>query len=85
MTCKCGQDDQFTHCCDLPPIPVVWTGPRDDELAPDGTTLTRVVPPARWPFGPPEFHQDGCILFNGGLFCDCLASASDDLDWGFGA
>lgn len=39
-----------------------WTGPNDDELEPDGTTLKRPLPGERWPFGPPVAHEDCCGL-----------------------
>jgi hypothetical protein len=48
------------------------------------------VPPERWPYGPPDAHETGCNLFphpgnEGGLFCDCAASAADDVENGIGA
>lgn len=55
-----------------------WTGPRETDLDSDGVTLLRPVPPERWPFGPPEEHDRCCILHEGGLYCDCGASAADD-------
>jgi hypothetical protein len=51
-----------------------WTGPDEEELEVDGTTLKRPVSGDRWPFGPREAHEDCCNLHKGGLFCDCLAS-----------
>lgn len=59
-----------------------WTGPDEADLKADGVSLKSVVPPERWPFGPPNFHQGACWLHAGGLFCDCLASAADDEEWG---
>lgn len=53
---------------------VRWTGPRETDLRADGVTLIRPVPPDRWPYGPPEAHEDCCVLHSGGLFCDCKAS-----------
>ncbi len=63
-----------------------WTGPRNEDW--EGVANTRLrapVPPARWPYGPPSFHQEGCGLHTGGLFCDCRASCADDTEWGVGA
>lgn len=61
-----------------------WTGPLpDDTTDVDGDVLRIPVPPERWPHGPPSFHQEGCSLFDGGLFCDCPASDESDLDWGY--
>lgn len=56
----------------------VWTGPHDADLADDGTTLRAPVPPERWPFGPPDAHEDACALYRGVLFCDCEASAAEE-------
>jgi hypothetical protein len=63
-----------------------WFGPRPDEVAPSGMLLGR-VPGERWPYGPPSAHESGCNLFPhrgslGGLFCDCAASAADDVEHG---
>jgi len=55
---------------------VRWTGPREDEVDCMGT-LRAPVPPERWPYGPPRDHDDCCGLHDGGLFCDCGASAAD--------
>jgi hypothetical protein len=55
-----------------------WTGPRDDDVASDGVTLLHVVPPERWPWGPPDWHEGTCNLQEGGMYCDCAASSSDD-------
>ena len=57
-----------------------WIGPLVSDLEKDGTTLLHSVPPERWPFGPPEAHEDGCWLHQGGLYCDCLASSATDHD-----
>lgn len=54
-----------------------WTGPRESDLAADGVTLVRPVPPERWPYARPEEHEKCCGLQDGGLFCDCDASAID--------
>jgi hypothetical protein len=60
-----------------------WTGPRDDDLLADGLTVrpSKVpLPPERWPYGPPSFHEACCSLFGVpalnrcGFFCDCKAS-----------
>lgn len=60
-----------------------WTGPRPDELDPVGR-LRVAVPPERWPFGPPDHHEAGCMLHEHGVaaFCDCAASGADDVDFG---
>lgn len=58
-----------------------WTGPLASDLTP-GNTLREPVPPERWPYGPPDFHETCCILHRRGLFCDCKASAADDDQWG---
>ena len=62
-----------------------WTGPRDEDWADSTETRLRApVPPERWPYGPPDAHDDWCMLFgrapsvNAILFCDCSASASED-------
>lgn len=34
-----------------------------------------------WPYGPPAFHQPGCTLHTGGVFCDCAASDAGDTEW----
>jgi hypothetical protein len=63
-----------------------WTGPRPEDWdGPGEVRLREPVPGARWPYGPPPFHQEGCTLHGGGLFCDCAASAADDDEWGVGA
>lgn len=54
-----------------------WTGPLDSDLEPSGN-LKAPVPPERWPYGPPRDHDGCCSLHEGGLFCDCGASAADD-------
>lgn len=58
-----------------------WTGPREGEI--DGLGRLRApVPPDRWPYGPPEVHEDCCYLHRDGLFCDCGASdASSEVGW----
>lgn len=62
-----------------------WTGPRDEDLEPDGVTLRRRVPGRRWPYGPPDHHEKVCLLHRGGLYCDCTASDASDVEWGWGA
>lgn len=67
---------------------LAWTGPHDHEVAPSGMLYGR-VPDERWPYGPPSAHQKYCNLFPrrgspGGLFCDCAASAADDVEYGVG-
>jgi len=52
-----------------------WTGPKEGEVDNTGS-LKYPVPPERWPYGPPEAHEDCCNLIEGGLFCDCAASDS---------
>jgi hypothetical protein len=66
-----------------------WTGPNPNEVAPSGMLFGR-VPGERWPYGPPSAHEGCCNLFPhrgspGGLFCDCVASAADDIEYGVGA
>lgn len=40
------------------------------------------IPPERWPYGPPEVHEDSCHLHENGRFCDCAASdASTEEGW----
>lgn len=56
-----------------PKSAAAWTGPLESDLFPDGQLKER-VPPERWPYGPPAEHGTECILFIGGLYCDCLAS-----------
>lgn len=60
-----------------------WTGPNDEDFlnGKDGS-LRAPIPPERWPYGPPEEHEQGCSLHTGGLWCDCKASASDDTSHG---
>jgi len=38
------------------------------------------VPPEEWPYGPPEIHQDICLLFEGKDYCDCEASDTSTED-----
>lgn len=63
---------------------MTWTGPRESDLAADRVSLLRPVPPDRWPYGPPDFHEACCILHEDGLFCDCKASDASDDAWGDG-
>jgi len=67
----------------------VWTGPHESDLKPDGTSLRGPVPPERWPYGPPNYHETCCRLyrmsdqsFEGGLYCDCKASDASDTEYG---
>lgn len=55
-----------------------WTGPLPADLDGSGVHLLHPVPAERWPYGPPDAHQDCCLLHTGGLFCDCWASTEDD-------
>ena len=70
-------------------LPWTWTGPREGETARSGMLFGR-VPGERWPYGPPSAHESCCNLFThrggspGGLFCDCAASAADDIEYGVG-
>ena len=57
-----------------------WTGPLPGDTEADGVTLKQWVPPNRWPYGPPEDHQECCNLHEGGLYCDCDLSAEEDGD-----
>ncbi len=66
-----------------------WIGPLEGDLKPNGVSLRGPVPPERWPYGLPSAHEDCCSLHGmadpgriGGLYCDCAASAADDLDHG---
>lgn len=54
-----------------------WIGPLDSDLQPGGVHLLRTVPGCRWPYGPPEEHENNCHLHSGGLYCDCRASATE--------
>lgn len=61
-----------------------WTGPRDSDCTAESSpTLLHVVPPERWPYGPPDHHEDCCLLFSDGLYCDCKASDASDAHWGY--
>jgi len=67
---------------------MTWTGPLEGDLVTgEEDVLRSPVPPERWPYGPPHYHQECCILFEGGLYCDCLASdqSDDGTDYGNGA
>lgn len=61
-----------------------WTGPQDGDVDAFDEAIDPPLPPERWPYGPPEFHQSCCRLFGDGKLCDCAASSSneEDLDWG---
>lgn len=37
-----------------------------------------------WPYGPPDFHQECCVLHAGHTYCDCAASDASDVEWGDG-
>ena len=56
-----------------------WIGPREGEIDAIGR-LRAPVPPERWPYGPPEAHEDDCHLQRGGLWCDCGASDASTED-----
>ncbi len=58
-----------------------WIGPGDDGICADGTPKV-AVSGNRWPYGPPEKHEDCCGLQDGGAFCDCKASDASDEEWG---
>jgi hypothetical protein len=54
-----------------------WSGPREEDWENHHRLrLKQPVPPERWPYGPPDWHQDCCFLHSGGLYCDCEASDS---------
>ena len=58
-----------------------WKGPREDEI--DNLDRLRApVPPERWPYGPPDLHEDDCRLQRGGLWCDCAASDASADEYG---
>ncbi len=58
-----------------------WTGPVDGDYANAmQTELKAPVPPERWPYGPPDAHEDCCLLHCAGLYCDCLASDASTED-----
>lgn len=67
-----------------PTIRAPWTGPLDGDLWLDGTAKNPPLPPERWPYGAPAYHEECCDLFAKGRFCDCSASAADDEEWGEG-
>lgn len=48
-------------------------------------TMTRSVP--LWPYGPPDHHEECCLLHEtgGNGYCDCKASDASDTEWGIGA
>jgi len=62
-----------------------WHGPLETDFKNglDGE-LIAPVPPDRWPYGPPDAHETCCKLFRDGLYCDCVASAADDQEFGMG-
>ncbi len=60
-----------------------WVGPLAGDLEPGSDdVLVAVVPPERWPYGLPSFHEECCRLHAHGLFCDCAASAADGYEHG---
>lgn len=63
---------------------VEWTGPLLSDCLENGD-LKHPVPPERWPYGPPAWHQACCLLFEGATFCDCRASDAEDLEYGVGS
>lgn len=83
-----GKLGEFTYC----PLHVCrsanptacrgeWTGPIEGDQEADGS-LIQPVPPERWPYGPPAHHEGVCLLFENGLYCDCKASDSSDVEHG---
>lgn len=58
-----------------------WTGPHPEDLDASGQ-LKAPVPEERWPYGSSRYHEAGCRLHEGGLFCDCAASDASDEDFG---
>lgn len=60
---------------------MVWTGPREGEIDNLGRLRTP-APPERWPYGPPNTHEQNCLLQRGGRWCDCAASDASSLEYG---
>ena len=58
-----------------------WTGPLESDTDEHGKLL-HPVPFERWPYGPPESHEQCCALFIGILHCDCKASDASDSEFG---
>jgi len=60
-----------------------WKGP---DLAEVNSAIEWIgplpIPPEKWPYGPPDHHQECCTLVCGGRFCDCEVSDSDDCEFG---
>jgi hypothetical protein len=61
---------------------VIWIGPHEDEVD-HMARLTKPLPPERWPWGPPSWHEDSCLLHRDHdemfaigrhVYCDCMAS-----------
>lgn len=50
-----------------------WTGPVKGKNYSEG-----LISPEEWPYGPPSAHQKCCVLFEGGAYCDCEASADKE-------
>lgn len=66
-----------------PDPPPTWTGPRPTDWNDEFRLALRApVPPERWPYGPPDHHELFCALRRLGLWCDCLASESGDVEYG---
>ncbi len=59
------------------PIALLWR-----TINEDGSPHIPLLP-ADWPYGPPAIHESCCLLFEGHLECDCKASDSSNLDYGF--
>jgi hypothetical protein len=38
----------------------------------------------QWPYGPPDHHEECCLLHKGGGYCDCKASDASDSEFGLG-
>lgn len=67
---------------DTTPTPSGWTGPDEADLKSDGVSLWKPVPPERWPYCLPDYHEICCLLHNQGLYCDCKASDASDTEHG---
>lgn len=62
-----------------------WEGPMPNDLLDDRIRIRWPLPHARWPYGPPDFHEDCCKLHRynrWGSFCDCKASDASGTMWG---
>ena len=61
---------------------VDWPDTRHDQRAAWARSLELT---ARWPYGPPLFHERCCRLHDRPGECDCKASDESDDVWGNGA